>query len=224
MQHSKSLGSFATGEITDVPLGARPRARSSLDTFVIPGRTRIPSSKPDAIDLQITQSLLNPNMIRAPRNPPRSQDDAHIQRSPQYTMQASRSRSEFYDASHQNLQPPLYKVRPEIAKRPPPRIGGREIIIIPHRRPHTLDYEAQAHRQASGTPEVEARRVAYDGAHDSSFDSRVTSTTWSTISHRVFTDSSGSSRVLGASHFFDEYNCLATQHGLPELAAGSRGE
>ena len=63
----------------------------------------------------------------------------------------------------------------------------------------------------------------YDGADDSVTESRLTSTTWSTVSHRLFSGSSGSSRTMGASYYRDEYNKLAEKHGLPPLEAALDG-
>lgn len=251
MQHSKSLGSFRSGSTALVP-GQRPRARSSLDTFVIPGRTRIPSSKPEPIDLQIAENLLNPVMDRPVResidevssSDYKNDAEAHrllgmlrdqLSRSaeegrqqpaahPQRPSPASSSQGE-ERVSMYALKPDaqtLHKVRPEISKRPPPKIGGRDVIVVPPRRPrksggHPPLKRLQPTPPRKVTPVMNQPRPQYDGAIGSSFESRTTSMTWSTISHRILTSSSDSSQSPQASENLGEFNRLARQHGLPEL-------
>lgn len=63
MRTSKSFASFGRSAVSaDSDSSGQPCHRSSLDKFVIPGRTRLPSAKPPAptlLDLQLTQCLLN---------------------------------------------------------------------------------------------------------------------------------------------------------------------
>ncbi len=66
------------------------------------------------------------------------------------------------------------------------------------------------------------RSQAFDGPDDGETPSRFTSATWTTISNRVFTDSSGRSFEREAADFVGEYNRLAQKHGLPTIA-GSPG-
>lgn len=225
MHHlSRGLASIATSvDTTNKLIENRPRARSSLDTFVIPGRTRIPSTKPDATDVQLTQSLLNATMHQYPPPPPaytaavKDQSSAKLQRKhPAVPVETEPAEA----LGHSQRHPVLYKVRSDIAKRPPPRLGGRDLIIVPHRRPIMNEAEAQNQNQGflSNSEGERTHAAAYDGAQDSGRGSRLTSMTWSTVSHRVFTDSSHSSRGLEVSNAVKEYNSLATLHGLPELA------
>lgn len=72
MRSAKSSGSFSRGADGDQgKVTGRPRRRSSLDTFRIPGRTRLPSSKasvPEVDDLRITKGLLNSGSFVVPPN------------------------------------------------------------------------------------------------------------------------------------------------------------
>lgn len=66
------------------------------------------------------------------------------------------------------------------------------------------------------------RTSAFDGAdNDGETPSRLTSATWTTISNRVFTGSSGRSFDREPADFVGEYNRLAQKHGLPRLAGSS---
>ena len=123
-------------------------------------------------------------------------------------------------ASSGSSGPLHHGAKPDIVKRPSPRFGGREVIIVPPQRPrpHTQRPTPQALAPRSSSQEyVDVQ--AYDGADDSNTESRLTSTTWSTVSHRFFSDSSGGSRAQGASYYRDEYNELAEKYGLPRLEA-----
>lgn len=115
--------------------------------------------------------------------------------------------------------PPHHRVRPEMVKRPPPRFGGREVIIVPPQRPQPHVRQPAPRALTPISSQDDTNPQTYDGADDSPTESRLTSTTWSTVSHRIFTDSSGSSRTMGASYYRDEYNKLAQTHGLPQLEA-----
>lgn len=251
MQHSKSHGSFSSGH-TSLITRQRPRARSSLDTFVIPGRTRIPSSKPDPIDIQIAETLLNPiteRLIRGSQGEMSSsvkREDAEAQRllttfgiqvspkpktsSKQFAphgecQRPKTSLSGAEPSSLYTLQPPqqsLYKVRPEISKRPPPQIGGRDILIVPPQRSRKVGASPPLKRLGHTaprkvTPPTSQARAFYDGAIGSSYELRTTSMTWSTISHRMLTDSSESSQCLQAPESLEEFNRLARQHGIPSM-------
>lgn len=221
---SKGLASIAASDDnTDTLSGNRPRARSSLDTFIIPGRTRIPSTKPDPTDVQLSRSLLNAKMHPYHGPPPACAAATQDQRSAKLQKKSPALPAENEPVEvlpHSQRHPILCKVRSDIAKRPPPRLGGRDLIIVPHRR-SMLD-EANAPIQAQKTPlKVEnesTHTITYDGAQDSGHGSRLTSMTWRTVSHRVFTDSSHSSRGLEVTNSIKDYNDLATRHGLPEFA------
>ena len=215
MQYSKSFAHFAPSEQQrQASTQTRARRRSSLDTFVIPGRTRLPSSKASAFDLQVTQGLLNPNLLGPPKSNMTSAENFEL--SPETSPAGCMPRR---GASSGSSGPLHHKVRPDIVKRPAPRFGGREVIIVRSQRsrPHVHHPGPQATVQILSQEHTNVQ--PYDGADDSPPESRLTSTTWSTVSHRIFTDSSGSSRTMGASYYRDEYNKLAERHGLPRLEA-----
>ena len=226
MQPSKSL--LSSRPPTEEHLGTRPRARSSLDTFLIPGRIRVPSRDPNPADVQITQGLLNHSMKQPPSRQPRlrgpkvlsenfsevaqTQDGSPAQRAT--TRAASRTGS----IRKQPHRPPVHlRVRPAITLQPPPRFGSREIIVVPHQRP----------RNDPSVIFQEDHQETYDGANDvleeAHLPSRMTSMSWSTLSQRIFTDSSTSTRYSGASYFLEEYNQLAEKHGLPRMAEAPSG-
>ena len=224
MQHSRSLGSFVSScidsDTENLLPDNRPRNRSSLDTLIIPGRIRIPSQKADPLDEELAQNLLKSAMAHARAPPPYSENSRpspHQQRLASFSSEGS--------ASDQHVQyhvgDSIYRIGPL----PTPRIGSRDNIVVPHRRHHRNERESNyphPSKQSSHSPRY---RPTYDGALDSSQESRVTSTTWSTVSkvsHRIFSDSS--SEVRDTSRFQDQYNNLATKHGLPEFALPPMGE
>lgn len=244
MQHSKSLASFVPSTVnTDVTLETRARRRSSLDTFVIPRRTRIPSSKPQPIDFQIARGLLSPRVFLEP--PPRRSATMRNGRGPGTAKHRKPPAPRAMSAAYESIpQPPPFKVRPEISRRPPPQMNGREIRIVPHCQAYTEAREHQRdgsdplppiapQRKPPSPPFQQNTGTTQDGANDSAHDlpknlrptdSRVTSMSWSTVSHRIFTDSSGSSRGMGSSHFLEEFNKLAVKHGISELAEAPNGK
>ena len=203
-------------------IGTRPRARSSLDTFLIPGRIRVPSRDPNPSDLQITQELLNHSMKQPPSRQPRlrgpkalSGNFSEIARTqdgspaPRATSRAG-SRTGSIRKQHHRSTTHL-RVRPAITLQPPPRFGSREVIIVPHQRP----------RNEPSISFQEDHQKTYDGANDvleePHLPSRMTSMSWSTLSQRIFTDSSTSTRHSEASYFLEEYNQLAEKHGLHRM-------
>ena len=219
MKSSKSSGSFTNAaEYIEVAQRARPRARSSLDTFVIPGRTRLPSSKssqPESVDIQITQNLLNHDSVVSSKLSPRPSTHRRQPYTGETKSPDCKAGSEDYGMSSQ-LE--ASKIRPSVRKHPPPQFHGRGVVVV--RPPQDLDqglYLSQGQRQPSNPFEDHNRIQTYDGGYDSGQDSRVTSMTWSSISRRVFTDSSGSSHAIGNSHCLEEYNRLAEKRGLPQL-------
>ena len=220
MQYSKSFAHFAPSEQQrQVSTHTRAQRRSSLDTFVIPGRTRLPSSKASTFDLQVTQGLLNTDLPQAPKRSmaPAASSESSPETSPAGCMPQRRVVSGSSGPLH-------HKVRANIVKRPPPRFGGREVFIDPshHARP---DLHQPAPQALTPIPSQEHTKAqTYDGADDSVTESRLTSMTWSTVSHRLFSGSSGSSRTMGASSYRDEYNKLAEKHGLPRLEAAPDGQ
>ena len=224
MQHSESHRSFTSSSVdsdAENLLGTcRPRNRSSLDTFVIPGRTRFPSHKTDPFDEAIVQNLLKSNMTHARDPPPYTEDSLtslNQQRSTSFPSEVSApGQHARYDVGES-----LYRIGPQQA----PRVGSCNNIILPHRRCHGGVNVSNSPYYANQSPLSSRRRPTYDGAFDSSHESRVTSTTWSTVSrvsHRIFSDSSVNSR--DTSRFHDQYNDLAIEYGLPELALSPMGE
>ena len=226
MQPSKSL--LLSRPPTEETLGTRPRTRSSLDTFLIPGRIRVPSRDPNPADLQITQELLNHSMKQPPSRQPRLRgpkalsgnfsEVAQTQDGSPASRATSRAASRTGSIRKQHHRPPKHlRVRPAITLQPPPRFGSREIVIIPHRRL----------RNDSCNTFQEDHQKTYDGANDvleeAHLPSRMTSMSWSTLSQRIFTDSSTSTRYSEASHFLEEYNQLAEKHGLHRMAEAPSG-
>lgn len=234
MHHSISPISFGKKSgYTEVTESAstssrRPRARSSLDTFIIPGRTRLPSSKLDPTDIQIAQSLLTHGVMQPQDKQRPIRPGPH--RSSQTKSSSIRDGSPAARPGSRTkhlLRPPVpMRVRPAIAMQPPPRFGSREVIVVPHQRPREDGFQ-QIH--AITTIQDQGQDQAYDGADEPEqpgnmhIPSRMTSMTWSTLSHRVFTDSTCSSRRSGASYFKDEYNQLAEKHGIRRMAAALSG-
>ena len=251
MQHSKSLRSFSSDSTAPI-LGQRPRSRSSLDTFVIPGRTRIPSNKPQPIDIQIAEALLDPTQaifkktssnamesveqkkdseakrlletlgIQDTKSRKSSEEKPLIERKRQQTSTNSQIKGPGSIFTLKSQTQNLSNVRPEISKRPPPQMGGHDVIIVPPRRPRRVGANPPPKRvdpipPRKMTPLRERGKGVYDGAFGSSYESRTTSMTWSTVSHRIFTNSSSNSHGLGAFESLGEFNRLAVQHGLPEL-------
>ena len=215
MRYSKSFAYFALpDQQSQASTQPRPQRRSSLDTFVIPGRTRLPSSKASTFDLQVTQGLLNSNPPQPPRRTMTSTENQEW--SPETSPAGCMTRRGANSGSSGALH---HRARPDIVKRPSPRFGGREVIIVPPQRPrpHTHQPAPQALAPRSSQEYVDVQK--YDGTDDSNTESRLTSATWSTVSHRFFSDSSGSSRTQGASYYRDEYNELAEKYGLPRLEA-----
>ena len=216
MQHSQSFAHFAPSEPQrQASTHTRARRRSSLDTFVIPGRTRLPSSKASTFDLHVTQGLLNSSLPQSPRKNMTSAES--LEWSPEISPAGCMPRRGAMSG------PSINRVRPDLVRRPPPRFGGREVIVAPPQRPRPHIHQPGPQPQAPMSSQEHTDVQTYDGADDSVTESRVTSMTWSTVSNRVFSGSSGSSRTMGASYYRDEYNKLAEKHGLPRLEAAPNG-
>ena len=219
MQYSKSFAHFAPPEQQrQTSTQTRAQRRSSLDTFVIPGRTRLPSSKASTFDLQVTQGLLNSDLHR-PRRKDMTSTEC-LECSPGISSAGCMPRR---GANAGPSGPLHHKVRPDIVKRPPPRFGGREVIIVPTQRPRPHNRRRSPQALMPTSPQQRENAKTYDGADDSTTESRLTSMTWSTVSHRIFSGSSSSSRIMGASYYRDEYNKLAEKHRLPPLEVAPNG-
>ena len=217
MEYSKSFAHFAPPEQQrQASTHTRARRRSSLDTFVIPGRTRLPSSKASVFDFQVTQGLLNSNLLRLPRRNMTSAEET-LEWSPETSPAGCIPR-------RGHASGPLHhRIRPDIVKRPAPRFGGREVIINPPQRPRPPVKQQAPQTLAPVAPQEYVNTQTYDGADDWTTGSRLTSTTWSTISNRFVSDSSGSSRTTGSSYYRDEFNRLAEKHGLSRLEVALDG-
>lgn len=220
MQHSKSFANFVPSEQQrQDSTQTRAQRRSSLDTFVIPGRTRLPSNKASAFDLHVTQGLLNPSLLQPPRRNMASAES--LEWSPETSPAGCMPRRGAFSGPS---GPPDHRVRPDIVRRPPPRFGGREVIIVPSQRSRPHVHQPAPQPMAPIDSQEHANVQTYDGTDESATESRLTSMTWSTVSHRVFSDSSGSSsRTMGASYYREEYNKLAEKHGLTRLESALDG-
>lgn len=226
MRMSKSLAVLGSNTDTASPdRKNQARRRSSLDTFVIPGRTRLPSSRvsqPEPMDLRIAEKLLDVESRVLPRkssyrdkmsalNPPKC-------RRPNAPLPVT--------ADSQGSKPDLPSgFHLEEASIPQSRSGTLDLSFqVPwlnntdeHYRQHPEPRRGDGScAQILGLHEVP---VSYDGPNDhSSNGSRKTTSTWTTISHRNFTSSSAGSQRLGSGPSIQEYNRLAPEHGLTGFA------
>lgn len=220
---SKNFAALTSNSEAVSPDRNRPRRRrSSLDTFVIPGRTRLPSSRvshPEPMDLKIAQSLLNAESGVLPRqssylgkvdalNPPkRRRSNAPLQRIEDSKELIPDSPSTFHlDIPSPGSDDPL-------------NIGSQDHQvdgIDGHPFPHHTSHMGSG----SGRQDLENHDlpIPYDAPNDvSSNGSRKTTSTWTTVSGRNFTSSSAGSQRLDYGLSNKEYNRLATGHGLSEL-------
>lgn len=220
MQRSRSLGSFicldneADRDESTVP----PRAvsRTSLDTLTIPGRTRLPSQKPHRLATQVTENLLKSSMERA-RRPLPEEGDQKVG----FPLNARDDyRAQEYHQDVRLLRP--MRVYPHSSSE------GQDADLITHGRSPRSQH---GHNEETGslirTPRQPSQGDSYDGANESSYGSRVTSTTWSSVSKLSapdFTQFAGSSHGLMRAKCNEEYNALASKHDLPPLLVPSIGE
>lgn len=220
----------------------RSQRRSSLDTFVIPGRTRLPSSRTsksslssqDATNIQIAQTLLDHSMMPRSR-PPRVEPAPHhagggglISRlRPSPTPRPGGRRLTRFTRRHDHISP-QFTPRPQRQSgmiQPAPRYSDQDASILPrHRTRETQTPQTIPHLSVTDTTDdpFEDQTDGPGDADGSRHLSRMTSTTFSMASHRLVSDSSASSGASRASDFRHEFNTLAEQHGLP-LLTGSSG-
>jgi hypothetical protein len=238
MHHSKSSSLLQPGVTTkhsELTNSQRARRRSSLDTFVIPGRTRIPSSRhsksseTDVTDFLVTQGLLRHSMMQLPnKQPPSIQELQYQGRGSWSHVEAAKSSSRSGKKNSTRIQKRPSRVRAELVMQPPPRYGSRDLLQVPPQRPRIEEFQPATHQLVTITSQDHPGLQSFDGANEpldsGHTDSRMTSMTWSTVSHRIFTDSSGSSRRSGASHYLVEYNHLAEKHGLRRMPEASSGK
>ena len=225
-----------------------------MDTFVIKGRTRIPSNKPQPADLRIAEALLDSNPAIPRRNLPINMalkehnedansdfvfncigiEDNDTPRTSQETTtpthrrqkskpQSAHDETESLDTLETHATAPLLDDHSL-------QTASRSAIIIPNRRRSRRVGDNPPPKRAVPIPPLRKnapprnQEGIYDGAIGSSYESRTTSMTWSTVSHRIFSETSADAFGLGASDNLDEFNRLAVQHGLPELEDCPVGE
>lgn len=278
-------------DIAEAAPTERARRRSSLDTFVIPGRTRMPSSKvsqPEPMDIQIARGLLNADSLKLPKKQShrvgkhgwlapnnkkssmlkgktRSNEEQPVPALPRKHMEKSKKAPWMLngrepiiipkdDPRHKDFVPQPQEHEPRGSETAPWMLNGRELIVVPkddprvrHKDsvPQSQEPQLQVNGDDSRHPFGGARTVpihdqlappedlvpqpqehrlkgnrddpkqSFDGARSEG--SRVTSTTWSSVSHRIFSNSSGNSQNRGSSKAVEEYNVLALRHGLPQF-------
>lgn len=105
---------------------------------------------------------------------------------------------------------------------------GQDVDLITHRRsPRSQHGQDEETGSLIRTPRQPSQGNSYDGANESSYGSRVTSTTWSSVSKLSasnFTQFAGSSHGPMRAKCNEEYNALASKHDLPPLFLPSSGE
>ena len=224
MQHSKSLGSFASSSVDNgsgnLLAPNRPRSRSSLDTFLIPGRTRLPSQKTEAFDEAVAQHLLKEKMAQRRNPPPYTETSRHSSNEQRLRLIPSEE-SAFNEHHGYHVGDSLYR----IMRQPALRISNCDNITVPHHQHHLGRLGPKTSPSPKSPSPSSTYQPTYDGALDPGPESRVTSTTWSSVSrvsHRISSDASNDTRdVL---RFHDLYDELAVGHGLPKLAFPPNGE
>lgn len=231
MMKSKSSATFGRkADRTGHEPPGRPRGRSTLDTFIIPGRTRFPSGKlkaPEPVDLQITQGLLNPDAFKVPKTAVNRTDKPSSwfasEHEPSFT-ESPKSRRRVNGRSLVNVTPAPKlrckqpsKTPSKIAPKTPSKVKTQEAIFVPLPYGTSEDSEAPLFRQRLNSGGSEQALNPFDGSFDSGLESLPTSGTWTTLSNRIFTDSSTGSSSRDLHGFVDEYNRLALKHGLPRF-------
>ena len=233
MQKSRSILSFGSNtEYTELLHQPKPQRRSSLDTLVIPGRIRLPSSKAsqasqasqDSADIQVAQTLLNQSVMAGSKSagikltPHNSDEDASSPKSRRSPM--SRSGSKRHSNAPKFTTRPIKRTsrtqiqhRRDLAAIRPGCI--RETETYPTRSPHSSTNNIV-------DPFLDPTDGPSDAAESRHFP-RVVSSSLSPVSHRVVSNSSAGSRVSRASEFRIEYNVRAEQHGLPLLKDETSG-
>lgn len=240
-------------DIAEAAPTERARRRSSLDTFVIPGRTRMPSSKvsqPEPMDIQIARGLLNADSLKLPKKQShrvgkhgwlapnnkkssmlkgksRSNEEQPVPALPRKHMEKSKKTPWMLngrepiiipkdDPRHKDFVPQPQEHEPRGSETAPWMLNGRELVVVPKDDPrvrHKDSIPQPQEHQLKGNGDDP--KQSFDGARSEG--SRVTSTTWSSVSHRIFSNSSGNSQNRGSSKAVEEYNVLALRHGLPQF-------
>ena len=186
----------------------RLRHRSSLDTFVIPGRTRLPSSRvsqPQPMDLHVARGLLNTDSLQVPKK-----YTHRVERPDWLTPKRKKSPKPKVKACPDEESSKNHTDRPE---KEPTTVSSREIVEVPQANQYSHPPKHQLRISDDYT------RMSFDGRQSEG--SRATSTTWSTVSHRIISNSSSGSQNRGSSRSVEEYNILAVMHGLPQFAVAA---
>ena len=223
MRESKSSSSFGrTADDTIHEPSGRPRGRSSLDTFIIPGRTRFPSSKlsaPEPVDLQITQGLLNSDAFKLPKMTSNHADKPKAWFTSEHSVSCGESPKSRRQLSGRSIVIVTPSPKPKHIKpsKIQPSLDNDEAAMITTLCGSSEDSQAPLfhHRLNSGSSEQALN--PFDGPFDSGPASLPTSGTWSTVSNRIFTDSSAGSSSREIQECVDQYNRLALKHGLPRF-------
>ena len=215
--HSAAPLLLTNADKAEPGVATRIQRRSSLDTFVIPGRTRLPSSKvsqPEPMDVQIAQGLLNPHSLGVPKK------HSHRADRPGWLAPKSKKSPIAKGKPRSNEETSVSTSTRKLMSKPkkkPVRFASRETMVDPqhNRLPQHQDSVPPSRETWLQTSQDDPINRA-DGPQSEG--SRVTSTTWSTISHRIFSNSSGGSQNRGSSKPVEEYNAIALKHGLPQFA------
>ena len=236
-------------DLAEAGPAARIRRRSSLDTFVIPGRTRLPSSRVGGtMDTHIAESLLNPKSHKSPKK--------HSNRVSKSSWLASKNRKSpmSKEIARSIEEASVFTPSEEHTKKPKSKLKQKPslhkaILVDPQKGPETQGlvpqtskddvekypvylnddqlYIAQLDNGGSQTHSSVAQPQEHslpgeDNPGNSSDrpqseGSRVTSTTWSSVSRIDFSNSSDNTRNRGSSKSVEEYNVLAIVYGLPPI-------
>ena len=230
MQHSKSFASFAFSYVDSdkqrLIICNQPRQRASLDNLVIPGRTRIPSHKSEEFDCQVARNLLKSSMTRSTGPPPYTAEPPpsqhHNLQFPE-ALKSSPTRNSHGTIDTAVTGESIYRIAPT----PSPKTTARNRSLVPVRRSQRAEL-VSGHRQRNNNRQPSSRsQYSYDGAHDYMNESRMTSSTWSTVSkvnNSIITDFSSGSRELTSAKYCSHYNEIATKLGLPKLSPLFTGE
>ena len=203
---------------------ARLRARSSLDTFVIPGRTRLPSSKdiqsfgfegpsPEHYLVSKPRALGFLKAVRKKMLKPRSSNIGGQNPRRSHAGESNKLEGNIPSKSDHRKQ-----------EKAAAAASGHQLISAPRRlelsqesRMPLLDPPRPGHG-----PDA-PRLLAMDG-HDSPRHGSEAAAGGSSPKSRHVMSSSSSSSGMGRRYFTDKYNRLAAQHNLPPFVPDSEGD
>ena len=208
MQKSKSIFSFRPKpQHTE----SRSQRRSSLDTFVIPGRTRLPSSETsqsslpsqDAINIKIAQTLINHRVILQSQLPPMRRPPHHSEGG-SYAPVPQRSPTSMFGSGLFNLR----RTRRPRGPQPASSSDYQDLLVIDPGQPVQL----------RSTPQFSVTETTEDPFHDQvDGQTDMTSMNSSAVNRRFISDSSAGSQASRALNMQLKYNDLAQDLGLPLL-------